>query len=73
MVKVLLNENTAGDIPSRRWHLMALMLKIISKLQFTFIYNLLVPCVSLLLIVIAILTVVVIVVVIVVIIVPYDE
>ena len=71
MVKVvILNKNTAGDIPSRHWHLMTLMLKIISKLQFTFIYNLLVPCVSLLLIIIAILTVVNIVAIIIVL---YDE
>ena len=30
MVKILLNENTTGKIPSKCWHAMALMLKMIS-------------------------------------------
>ena len=54
-----LNENTTGDIPSKRWHLMVLMLKMISKSQFTCIYVLLVPCTDLLLIVISILVIVI--------------
>ena len=44
MQKILLNENTTGDIPSKLWHLIVLRLKIISKLQFTCIYFLLVQC-----------------------------
>ena len=43
MQKILSNENTTGDIPSKRWHLMVLMLKMIVKLQLTYIYILLVP------------------------------
>ena len=43
MQEILLNENITGDIPSKRWQLMVLMLKMISKLQFTCIYILLVP------------------------------
>ena len=43
MQKILSNENTTGDIPSKRWHLMVLMLKMIFKLQLTCIYILLVP------------------------------
>ena len=38
MQKILSNENTTGDIPSKRWHLMVLMLKMIFKLQLTCIY-----------------------------------
>ena len=34
--KILLN--STGDIPSKRWHLMILMLTMISKLQFVFIF-----------------------------------
>ena len=30
--KIVLNENTSGNIPSKRWHLMAIMLKMISNL-----------------------------------------
>ena len=36
--KILLNENNASDIPLKRWHLMVLMLKMISKLRFVFIF-----------------------------------
>ena len=43
MQKILSNENTTGDIPSKRWHLMVLMLKMIFKLQLTCIYIPLVP------------------------------
>ena len=39
MGKILLNENTTGDIPSKRWHLMVWMLKMISKLWFVFTFN----------------------------------
>ena len=38
-----INENTIGDIPSKRWHLMVLMLKMIFNLQLTWIYSPLVP------------------------------
>ena len=31
MKKILLNENTPRDLPSKRWHLMVLMLKMVSK------------------------------------------
>ena len=61
MEKILLNENTTGDIPSKGWHPMALMLKMIYKLQFTCICVLLVPSTDLLLIIILILIVVVVV------------
>ena len=70
MVKTLLSENTTGDITSKRWHLMALMLRMIPKLKFTCIYNLLAPRIDLLLITFAISIVVVIAAVI---IVPYDK
>ena len=69
MKKILLNKNTTSDIASKRWHLMVLMLKMISKLQLTCIYILLVPCTDLLLITFVILIVVVVVAVIV----HYDE
>ena len=59
MQKILLNESTTGDISSKRWHLMVLMLKMISKSQFTCIYILLVPCSDLLLIIIVILVIVI--------------
>ena len=59
-VKILLNENTIGDIPSKSWHLMILMLKRISKLQFTCIFILLVPYTDLWLIIVIILIAVVI-------------
>ena len=36
MEKILLNENTTGDIPSKRWHLMVLVLKMIYKFVFIF-------------------------------------
>ena len=39
MQKILSNKNTTGDIPSKRWQLMVLMLKMISKLQFTCIFS----------------------------------
>ena len=58
MQKILLHENTTGDIPSKRWHLMVLTLKMISKSEFTCIYIPLVPCIDLLLIIIAILVIV---------------
>ena len=58
MVKTLLNENTTGDIISKRWHLMALMLKIISKLQFACIYIWLVPYTGLLFIIAIVIVVV---------------
>ena len=48
--KYLSNENTTSDISSKRWHLMVLMLKIISKLQCTCIFLLLVPRTKLLVI-----------------------
>ena len=70
MVKILLNESTSDHIPLKRWHLMALKLKVIFKLQFACIYFLLIPCISLLLSIIAILIVVVIVAVT---IAPYEE
>ena len=38
MEKILLNENTTGEIPSKRWYLMVLMLKMISKLRFIFVF-----------------------------------
>ena len=59
MQKILSNKNTTGDIPSKRCHLMVLMLKMISKLQFTCIYILLAPCTDLLLIINAILVIVI--------------
>ena len=31
MKKILLNDNTPRDLPSKRWHLMVLMLKMVSK------------------------------------------
>ena len=55
--KILSKKNTTGDIPSKRWHLMFLMLKMICKLQFTCIFILLVPCTDLLLISIVILVI----------------
>ena len=64
MEKILLNENTTDDIPSKRWHLMVLMLKMIFKLQFPCIYILLAPCTCGFLIVVAVVAVVI---------VPYDE
>ena len=33
MKKILLNKNTTGDIPAKRWHLMGLMLKMISNIS----------------------------------------
>ena len=58
MQKILSNENTAGDINSKRWHLMVFMLKMIVKLELTCIYNPLVPCTDLLLVIIVILVIV---------------
>ena len=54
MLKIILNENTIADIPSKRWHLMVLTLKMISKLQFPCIYILLAPCTCGFLIVVAV-------------------
>ena len=56
--------------PQKRWHLMVVMLKMISKLKFTCIYILLVPCSEVLLIIIVILIVAVVVAVV---IVPFDK
>ena len=53
--KALSNENT-GDIPSKRWDIVVLMLKMISKSQFTCFY---IPCIDLLLIIIVILVIVI--------------
>ena len=50
MQNILSNENTTSDISSKRWHFMVLMLKIISKLQCTCIFLLLVPRTKLLVI-----------------------
>ena len=58
MQKILSNENTTGDIPSKRWHLMVLMLKMIFKLQLTCIYIPLVPGTDLSLVIIVILLIV---------------
>ena len=70
MEKILLNEDTNGNVPLERWHLVVLVLKMISKLQFTCIYILLVPCTYLFLIIIII---VIVVVVVIVVIVPFNE
>ena len=70
MQKILLNRNTPGDILSKRWHFVVLMLKMISKLQFTCVSFLLVSCTDLLLVIIVILIVVVVVAVVIVL---YDE
>ena len=59
MQKILSNENTTDDIPSKRWHLMDVILKMISKLQFTSVYIQLVPCSDLLLVFIVILVIVI--------------
>ena len=69
MEKILLNENTTSDIPSKRWHLMVLMLKMILELQSPCVYILLVPCTDFLHIIIIILIVVL---VMAVVIAPYD-
>ena len=61
MQKILLNESITSDIPSKRWHLMVLMLKMISKSQFiTCTYILLVPCTDLLLTIVILVIIVVI-------------
>ena len=60
MQKILSNENITGDIPTKRWHLMVLMLKMISKLELTCIYILLVPCTNLLIIIVILVIVIVI-------------
>ena len=62
--KILLNENTTGDLPPKRWHLLVLMLKMISELQFPCIYILLAPSTCGFLSVVAVVAVII---------VPYDE
>ena len=69
----LLYEKTTGEVPSKCWHLMALMLNMITKLLFTCIYILLIPFIGLLLTIITIsVAISVAVVIIIVIIVHYD-
>ena len=60
MVKILLNENTTDKIPSKCWHAMALMLKMISIITVYLYYISMVPCIGLLLTIIAVFIVVVI-------------
>ena len=55
---ILSNESTTDGIPSKRWHLIVLMLKMIFKSQLTCIYFPLVPCTDLLLVTIVILVIV---------------
>ena len=57
MQKIPSNKNTTGDIPSKRWQLMVLMLKMISKLQFTCIFYWYHVLIDLLLIIIVILVI----------------
>ena len=58
LIKLMQNENTTGDIHSKRWHLIFFMLKMIFKLELTCIFIPLVACTDLLLIIVVILVIV---------------